>query len=185
MENDNIDLLIKNKKTLEENIFFGYDVSLSDCEIISEWIKDENKKNGNHMIEKNKLELYEQVKEYWWCTLKIWDKLVWFICIMWVDKNWLTLFEPWSLFIKKEHRNKWLWQKMKDIILKKYPNIPMYSVTNVDAVKKINKNLLQHEYKKQNLKKELLEIIEIPWKLLDDDFVYWNELFNILNQKND
>ncbi|MEI8253151.1 MAG: hypothetical protein WCG25_05395 [bacterium] len=57
-------MLIKNKKTLEENIFFGYDVSLSDCEIISEWIKDENKKNGNHMIEKNKLELYEQVKEY-------------------------------------------------------------------------------------------------------------------------
>jgi GNAT superfamily N-acetyltransferase len=137
------------------------------------------------MIEKDALELYKEIYMYWWCAIKIEDKLVGFICIMAVKQKGIVLFEPGSLFVKKEYRNKWLWQKLKAALLQKYPTLPMYSVTNVEAVKKINKHLWQHEYTKETIQKELLEIIEIPWKLLVDDVIYCNDILHVLIQKHD
>jgi hypothetical protein len=53
-------------------------------------------------------------------------------------------------------------------------NVPMYSITNVSAVKKINTHLKQTKYTKEELPKEILSILEQPAPLLDDDVVYVN-----------
>ena len=61
--------------------------------------------------------------------------------------------------------------------------LPIYSVTNVEAVKKINKSLGQHEYTAADIPKQILDIIETAGKLLENDVIYSNELLNVLIQK--
>ncbi len=181
----NYNIKDKHLEIFGENVVFSNNISLADCQNVAKWIKEENSENWKHMIEKTADELYAQINKYWWCGIKVWDNLIWFICIMTLTKDWLTLFEPWSLFVKKEYRNKWRWQKMKWILLEKHSKLPMYSITNVEAVKKINKHLGQYEYTKKDIQEQILQVIETAWKLLEDDMIYGNEIFNTLIKKND
>jgi hypothetical protein len=47
-------------------------------------------------------------------------------------------------------------------ILEIYPDIPIYSISNVLAVEKNNKKLQQYIYTKELLPKDILEILELP-----------------------
>ena len=171
--------------TEEMDIIGSEEISLADCIQVAHWIQQENSEHGKHMLEKHPQELYKQVTTNGWCAIKIGNELIWFICIMAVHQGGITLFEPGSLFVQKAYRHQWLWQKMKEELLKKHPHLPMYSVTNVEAVKKINKYLHQYEYTKQTIQHNILEIIELPGKLLEDDVIYCNDILHALLQRDD
>jgi hypothetical protein len=43
----------------------------------------------------------------------------------------------------------------------------------------------QYEYTKKDIQEQILQVIETAWKLLEDDMIYGNEIFNTLIKKND
>jgi len=184
--------------TIETLIDTDIDVidALSSCEIkfaldieeakkIDHWIKIENMKNWKHMIEKDYQEIFEEANKFGCCVIKFSWELIWFIKIMAVSWNWFQLFEKWWLFVHPNYRKKWFGKVLVKEIANKYACLPVYSVTNVQAVMKINEELWHHMYKKSNLSKHLLEIIESEWELLDNDLVYGNSVFNFLTKKHD
>lgn len=103
---------------------------------------------------------------------------------MGVEKWGTTLYEHGSLFVKPEYRKQWIGHALIENILKTHATLPMYAVTNVFAVKKSNEELGQHKYTKEMIAKEILEILESPGALLDNDVVYCNEILHALLQKN-
>jgi hypothetical protein len=68
-------------------------ISLEDCEIIAQWIHEENEQNGHHMLETTAQELFHQANTHGCCGIKELHKLIGFIKLMPVQKDGLTLFE--------------------------------------------------------------------------------------------
>lgn len=99
-----------------------------------------------------------------------------------VEHGGITLYERGSLFIHPAHRGKKLSFTLIEHMLKLYSHLPMYSVTNVAAVKKNNNKLSQHQYTKDIIPQDILAVFETPAPLLDDDVVYCNELLHALLQ---
>jgi len=103
-----------------------------------------------------------------------------------VKYNWFEFLESWSIIVHPNYQKQGIWFLLKkDLLnlLEEYWEVPVFSVSNQLAVKKINQKLDQKTYTKEKLPKQILDVIESNWKLLDDDFVYINEsLFNLLIQ---
>ena len=135
------------------------------------------------MLEYTAEELFHEITSGSCCGIKDYDMLIWFIKLTPIQKDWLIVFERGSLFIHKEYRNKGLWKHLVETMLNDNKTLPIYSVTNVEAVKKINKSLGQHEYTAADIPKQILDIIETAGKLLENDVIYSNELLNVLIQK--
>lgn len=159
-------------------------ITLEECQAIQQRVLEENKKNGKHMLEKSAEELFIQAEEFWCCIVKHWNELIWCVFLMGVEKWWITLYEWGSLFVKPWYRKQWIGQTLIEYMLKAHPTLPLYSVTNVLAVKKSNEELGQHKYTKEMIAKEILEMLESPVALLDNDVVYCNEILHTLLQKN-
>jgi len=157
-------------------------ISLTDCETLVQWIKEENEMHGHHMLEPDAQELWEEANAYGCCCIKHQDILIWFIKLMPVQKDGLILFERWSLFIKPWYRNQWLWKHLVATILNKQNHLPVYSVTNVPAVHHINQSLWQYQYTTTDIPQQILDTIETAGKLLDDDMIYANEILHTLIQ---
>lgn len=169
--------------SLWETIYtYSTTVTREDCQLIAWWIAEENHHHGKHMLEKTPEELFIQAKEYWCCIIKNNNKPLWCIFLMAIEEWWMTLYERWSLFIKPEYRKQGLSYILIQNILDIYKDIPMYSITNVPAVKKNSMKLHQHEYSKNTIPQDILAILEWPWALLDNDIIYCNELLHILLQ---
>ena len=165
-----------------EQFTYTNEVTLEECEIIEMWIKDENKKAGKHMLEQTAEQLFENSQKNWCCIVKENNAIVWCIFLMAVEKWWIVLYERGSLFVVPEYRNHWIAYALIQKMLQTYSHIPMYSVTNVLSVKKNNEKLNQHIYTKEIIPKNILEVFEAPWALLDNDVVYANEILHILLQ---
>jgi len=137
------------------------------------------------MLEKTVEEIYTYANTHGCCTIKYNDKIVWFIDVMPVTEWSITLYERGSLFVHPDHRKKWLWSLLIQNMLSHKQHVPMYSITNVSAVKKINTHLKQTKYTKEELPKAILSILEQPAPLLNDDVVYVNatlkELLELLS----
>ena len=168
--------------SLENQYTYTTTLSLEECQNIVEWITEENKKNGKHMLEKQAEELFIQAKEYWCCCVKDNNKLIWCVFLMGVEKWWTTLYEWWSIFVEPSYRMQWIGYILTQKILEMHPDIPIYAITNVVAVQKNNTKLQQYIYTKDILPKEILEILEVPWALLENDTIYCNEILHTLIQ---
>lgn len=147
-------------------------------------IREENIENGKHMLEKNHEEILEEANKFGCCLIKSNWSLIWFIKIMPLNIDWKIVFERWSLFVEKKYRKQWFWEVLVREILNKYKDMPLYSITNIQAVMKINDGFWQYKYLKSDLSNDILQVIESEWKLLDNDVIYWNEIFNILIKEN-
>lgn len=84
------------------------------------------------------------------------------------------IYERGSLFVLPEFRAHGIGRTLIEQINSRYQHLSLLSVTNVDAVKKINNSdALQKYCPRENLGL-LLPIIEGPQPLLDDDEVFVN-----------
>lgn len=158
-------------------------VSLADCETIVHWIQEENKLHGHHMLEYTAKQLFQEANTHGCHCIKHHNKPIWFIKLMPVHKDGLTLFEWGSIFIQEQYRKQWLAQHLVQGILTQNPDLPIYSITNVLAVKKINQALWQYEYLATTTPKQILDVIESAGKLLDNDIMYSNEILHALIQE--
>lgn len=169
-----------------KNYDFSNKIDMKDCIIISQRIKQENIKNWKHMIEKIPEEIYNQSKEVFCSKVSDGENIIWFINAMKVKHNWFEFLESWSIIVHPSYQKQGLWFLLKkDLLnlLEAYWDTPVFSVSNQLAVQKINQKLDQKTYTKEKLSKQILDVIESNWKLLDNDFVYINEsLFNLLIQ---
>ena len=168
-----------------ENYEIKFEINNEESKIVEIWIKEENLEHWKHMLEKDYKEILEEANKFGCCLIKVDWKLIWFVKIMPAQINWKTLFEWGSLFVDKEYRKKWLWKILVKEIIQKYSNLPLYSVTNIPAVMNISWDLWQYKYLKSDLSNDILEIIESEWKLLENDVIHWNEIFNILIKQYD
>jgi len=169
-----------NKKKIIEALTIHFTIHVEDAVTIESWIKDENRNNGNHMIEKTKEEIFLQANANGCCKISINNKIIWFVTIMPITMHWISIYERWSLFIDIEYRCLGLGEKLVENILMHSKELPMYCVTNVKNVIKINEKLHQIKYHKTDTDKKIIEMIESAWALLPEDIVYWNKKFNEL-----
>ncbi len=132
MKNNNKTPVVEQEKT----IYTTKDISLHDCTIIVQRIHEENKIHGHHMLEYTAEELFHEISIGSYSGIKDNDMLIWCIKLTPVQKNWLIVFERGSLFIHKDYRNQGLWKHLVESILNDNKTLPIYSVTNVEAVKK-------------------------------------------------
>lgn len=157
-------------------------VSPDECKTIEQRIKEENRKNGNHMLEKTAQALFKQSITQWCCIARCKEELIGCILMMSVQEDEIKLFERWSLLVKPWYRWLWIGYKLIRNILDIYKDLPIYSVTNVPAVITMNEHLHQHWYTKDMIPQKILRIMEMPWALLHNDMVYSNEILHTLIQ---
>jgi len=119
--------------------------------------------------------IQEHIWKYGWFVLKtLWD-FVGTIKLEKIEDKWIILYEKWWLIVRNEYRNEWHGTFLQKSLHHYYDDKPIYSVTNVETVKKMNLDLWNIEFKKNEISTELLSIIEIPGALLDDDVVFFNK----------
>lgn len=135
------------------------------------------------MIEFTPEKLLETANTHGCCAIKTNDQLIGFIKLMPTQKNETTLLEWGSICIEESYRKQGLGKILIETILDIYKDKPIYSVSNVEIIQKINQSLWQHKYTPATVPKKILNIIEIPGKLLNNDIIYTNELLHILIQK--
>lgn len=172
---------------IEEKIQYNmkYKISLDSCKIIESRIKQENQEKGKHMLEKSAEELFDEANNNGCVIIEINSQIVGFITMINLSMDGTSIFERWSLFVKKEYRKMGIGYLLVKEMLEKYgKDHAMYCVTNVEAAKKINQNLWQHKYKKTDIPLQILKIIEIPWKLLKNDELYCNQILDTLIKTN-
>lgn len=162
----------------------AYRTDIEECKKVSDRIKAENSTNGKHMIEKTPEELLHDVQN--WCVMfRYNDELCWFITLMelkvnlWDNKE-LPIYERWSLVVSPEHRKKGLAGTLIAEMLFHRQNKPMYSITNVEAVKRINERLELKMFKPKELPESMLQAIESIEPLLPNDVIYGNQLFHFI-----
>lgn len=175
----------KEYTTIQANkdIFIANKVSLDECKIITQRIKEENKIHTPHMIEITAEELLEVANTQGCCAIKNNEELVGFIKVLSVEENEFLLLERWSVIVKEEYRNQWWARYLVKTVLETHKTTPMYSVTNVEAIQKITQLFWQQKYLASEIPKQILEIMEKPGKLLQNDTIYANEVLHILIQK--
>lgn len=191
MKNILTEELLKSQPESESNIAIldalsdyeiNFHIDMEEAKIVENRIKEENMENWKHMLEKTYNEIFEEANKFGCCSIKFEWELIWFIKVMPTHLDWTELFEWWSIYVDKKYRKKWIWKILAKEIMKKYKTLPLYAVTCTKAVMNINKDLWQYEYFKEDLSENVLNIIESEWKLLDSDIIYWNEIFNCLNE---
>ena len=64
MENMQNDFPLEETETKKKHIVFSEDISLEDCKNVAQWIQEENKEHGKHMLEKDAQELYKEIYTY-------------------------------------------------------------------------------------------------------------------------
>jgi GNAT superfamily N-acetyltransferase len=127
------------------------------------------------MLENSAEVIEEHVKKYWWLILKtLWD-FVWMIKLEKVELWKNILYEKWWLIIRPEYRNMWYATLLQILLTELYNDKPIYSVTNVDTVKNMNLKLWNVLFFKNKIKTDILSLIEKPWKLLEEDVVFFNK----------
>lgn len=169
---------------VKNNYTYTTTITLEECRMIEQRVKEEIQAHGKHMLDIPAEELLYQSKKYWCCAVKDGEKFIWCIFLMAVEKWWITLYEYGSLFIDPAYRWQGLGYILMENIITTYTDLPIYSITNVPIVKKNNEKLHQHAYTKAMLSKEILEILEMPAPLLDNDIIYFNDLLHTLLQTN-
>jgi len=149
-----------------------YKITPKQAKSIEKWIKQENQDcDKDHMIEKNYKQILKDSQT--WCVWAFIDnKLVGYISLMSVG----IVYELGSLIIKDNHRGRGLGSSLTKEILTKYGDRPVYLVTNIKAVEAIVSKYNMKKYTKQDLPSKLINIIEKPWSLLDDDIVFVNQI---------
>ena len=173
---------------IDTQLELQWKVSSKDAKLINKLILVENELNWDHMIENSPEVIMEHINNYGWLILKTLGDFIWTIKLEKLEKDWITLFEKWGLIIRNEYREQGYAKLLQQNLHHFHDDNPIYSVTNVDAVKHMNSSIWNIEFSKSEIRNDILRIIEIPGKLLDDDVVFFNkkalELYDIEKNNN-
>ena len=165
---DNIDYTSSNLE-LDNKILYD------EAKIISLWIQQENKEQWYHMINKDPDTIMVECTKNGCCVVRESWKIVWFMNLTLIMNDWIILLEAWSLIVDKIYRWKWIWHLLEEKLFKKNSYKNIFVVTNVDKVKVINESLWNVALRREEIHEEILNIIELNWKLLYNDVVYFNK----------
>lgn len=159
------------------------DITSDESEIVSNWIKEENKIR-KHMDEKSPEQIMNLVNSWFWYIARINWEMVWCVCLTEIIlSNWQKIYEAWSLISSPYKRWFWIGKILaKEVFLDTEKVI--YSVTEVDSVKHIYEKILWlNKFPRDNIKDEILSMIEWVIPLLTTDEIYWNNKFLEINNK--
>ena len=114
----------QNISSIQEQHTYTNEVTLEECKIIEKWIKDENQKNGKHMLQKTAEELFEESKNDWCCIIKHDNELIGCIFLMAVEKWWITFT------IKYCPSNLWSYSILFAVFRDNEKNLPGWRMDN-------------------------------------------------------
>lgn len=148
--------------------------TIQDCEVIAQWIADENAKKP-HMMPVNPDDLFNAIQKYGWTWIYTeQDALAGIIKLIPTTD---AIYEWGSLFVMEEFRGKWLSHLLITHILSSYNHLALMCVTNVPQVITTCTHLSQVQVIKTDIKQSVLVAIENGQPLLPDDHVFWNQNF--------
>lgn len=157
------------------------------AEDISALIADENKRK-QHMLHKTAEEILSDSRKNGFFALKddTNQSIVGYFGLMWYDHHNIQnqkIYERWSLIVRPECRGKWLGNILRTLLLEKYKNQAIFSVTNVPLVIKHNILAKENLIIQDNLDQRLKSIIEEGGPLLSDDVIFTNNTLSHLLDK--
>ncbi len=176
----------KNKSLKSEPLFLELKwsivkqyITLEQASQINMMIRNENRANWEHMLERSDEKVMTRANQAWCRVLLSWDEVIWFVYntpIQFKTIDWVrnSIFEIWWWIRKAWYWWKWIWSRLFKELLLWSQDIPIIAVSNQNHVINlfISNGLQEINVRDDSFPKN----IPIDWsKILEDDHVYWNK----------